>query len=218
MPLTLVITNKTYSSWSMRPWLLMRHFDIAFDEVVVPMDRPDTRAAMLAYAPTGKCPSLHDGPIAVWESLAIMEYLAEAFPQLPIWPRAKDARTHARSLANEMHAGFQALRGFYPMNVRRSPAPRSDVPREVTADIRRVDAAWADARAAYGAEGSFLCGAFCAADAMFAPVVSRFATYSVEVSTVSRAYMNSIIALPAWARWEREARQEPWRIERYDAV
>ena len=106
MPLKLILANKAYSSWSLRPWILLAHFKIPFEEVVIPMDQPETRADMLKYAPTAKCPSLHDGKIAVWESLAIIEYVAEAYPEKAIWPRGKAARAHARSLANEMHAGF----------------------------------------------------------------------------------------------------------------
>src|ERR1700710_1205851 len=127
MPPTLVIANKAYSSWSMRPWLVMRHFDIAFDEVVIPMDLETSKAEMLRHAPTGKCPSLTDGDIVVWDSLAIIEYVAESHPDLLIWPRDKAARAMARSLAAEMHSGFMALRRNLPMNMKRSPAKlRSD--------------------------------------------------------------------------------------------
>ena len=119
MPLKLILANKAYSSWSLRPWILLAHFKIPFEEVVIPMDQPETRSNMLKYAPTGKCPSLHDGRIAVWELLAIIEYVAEAYPEKAIWPKGKAARAHARSLANEMHAGFGALRQACPTNFRR---------------------------------------------------------------------------------------------------
>ncbi len=114
MPLKLVVANKAYSSWSLRPWILLAHFKIPFEDVVIPLDEPDTRANILKYAPNGKCPSLHDGKIAVWELLAIIDYVAEAFPEKAIWPRSKGARAHARSLAAEMHAGFAALRQTLP--------------------------------------------------------------------------------------------------------
>ena len=172
MTLKLVVANKAYSSWSLRPWILLAHFKIPFEDVVIPMDQPDTRAAMLKYAPTGKCPSLHDGRIAVWELLAIMEYVAEQFPEKAIWPRAKAARARARSLAAEMHAGFAALRQACPTNFRRKPKAIA-VSDEVLADVARIEAAWADAHETFRKAGPFLFGRFSAADAMFAPVVNR---------------------------------------------
>src|SRR5208283_1598888 len=134
MPLKLVIANKAYSSWSLRPWILLTHFRIPFEEVVIPMGMPETRETMLNYAPTGKCPSLQDGRISVWESLAIIEYVAETFQDKAIWPRGKAARAHARSLANEMHAGFQALREACPANFRRAPRALA-LSEEVKADV-----------------------------------------------------------------------------------
>jgi glutathione S-transferase len=217
MPLKLVVANKAYSSWSLRPWILLVHFKIPFEEVVIPMNQPETREAMLQYAPTGKCPSLHDGKIAVWESLAIIEYVAELYPEKAIWPRGKAARAHARSLANEMHGGFQALREACPTNFRRAPKAiaLSDA---VKADIARIEAAWAHARETFGKAGPFLFGRFSAADAMFAPVVNRFHAYAVPVSAASRAYMDAVMALPAWKAWIAEGEAEPWRIEKYEAV
>ncbi len=221
MALTLVVANKAYSSWSMRPWLLLRHFGIPFDEIVIPMDHPTSKAEMLAHAPTGKCPSLQDGELRVWDSLAIVEYLAERHPDLPIWPRDAAARATARSLAAEMHAGFPALRRQMPMNVRRSRARRSLEPAaqaDVDADVARLEAAWRAARAAFGAGGPFLFGAFSAADAMFAPVVARFEAYAVPVAADTAAYMGAIEALPAWRDWTIDARAESWRIDRYEAL
>ena len=215
MPLKLFLANKAYSSWSLRPWILLKHFNIPFDEVVIPMDQPDTRANMLKYAPNGKCPSLQDGRIAVWESLAIIEYVAEAYPEKPIWPRAKAARAHARSLANEMHAGFQALRQACPTNFRRKPRPIA-LSDEVQADIARIENAWARARATFGRSGPFLFGKFSAADAMFAPVVNRFHAYDAPVAETTRAYMEAMMALPAWRAWIADAEAEPWRIDRYE--
>ena len=217
MPLKLIIANKAYSSWSLRPWILLTHFRIPFEEVVIPMDQPDTRANMLKYAPTAKCPSLHDGRIAIWESLAIIEYVAEAFPEKAIWPRGKAARAHARSLASEMHAGFAALRQLCPTNFRRTPKAVA-LTDEAKADAARIEAAWARAREAFGKTGAFLFGGFSAADAMFAPVVNRLHVYDVPVAKTTRAYMEALMALPAWQAWIAGAEAEPWRIERYEAV
>jgi len=215
MPLKLILANKAYSSWSLRPWILIAHFKIPFEEVVIPMDQPDTRANMLKYAPTGKCPSLQDGKIAVWESLAIIEYVAEVYPEKPIWPRPKAARAHARSLSNEMHAGFPALRQACPANFRRKPKA-IELSDEIRADVGRIEKAWAHARATFGKSGPFLFGRFSAADAMFAPVVNRFHAYDIPVGKSTRAYMEAIMALPAWKAWIADAEAEPWRIERYE--
>ena len=217
MTLRLVIANKAYSSWSQRPWVLMRHFEIPFEETVIAMDRPETRAQMLAFAPTGKCPALVDGGIVVWESLAIVEYLAESFPELRIWPREKPARALARALASEMHASFTALRGHCPTQYRR-PVRKIALTPQVEADVARIEAAWADARARHGAGGPFLFGAFCAADAMLAPVVNRLHTYDIPVKPETRAYLDAMMAVPAWKAWEAGAKEEPWSIAHYDQI
>jgi glutathione S-transferase len=217
VPLKLVLANKAYSSWSLRPWILLAQLKIPFEEVVIALDQQDTREAMLKYAPTGKCPSLQDGKIVVWESLAIIEYLAEAFPGKTVWPNGKAARAHARSLASEMHAGFLALRQGCPTNFRR-PVKAIALSDEVRADVARIEAAWAHARAAFGRGGPFLFGRFSAADAMFAPVVNRFHVYDIPVSKPTRDYMEAIMALPAWKAWIADAHAEPWRIARYDAM
>jgi glutathione S-transferase len=217
MPLRLVIVNKAYSSWSLRPWLAMRHFGIPFDETVIPMGRPETRAEILKFSPTGKCPALIDGDIVVYESLAILEYLAETFPAIPIWPRGKAGRALARALASEMHAGFVALRNHCPTQFLR-PVRRIALTPEVEADVARIEAAWRGARARFGSGGPFLFGEFSAADAMFAPVVNRLHTYDIPVSADTRAYMEAIMALPAWAAWIADAKGEPWRIDHYDQV
>jgi glutathione S-transferase len=217
MALTLVLANKAYSSWSMRPWMVLKHFGIPFEDIVIPMNRPETRAEMLTHAPTGKCPSLHDGSVSVWDSLAIIEYLAETYPVFPIWPRGTGARAYARSLAAEMHSGFMALRRECPMNIRR-PRRAIEVSEEALADVARIDEAFADARARFSGAGKFLFGEFTAADAMFAPVVNRFDTYDLQVSEVTRAYMAAMKALPAWQAWERDAFAEPWRMEHYEAI
>ncbi len=217
MPLKLILANKAYSSWSLRPWILLAQLKIPFDEVVIPMDQPETRESMLKYAPTGKCPSLQDGKIVIWESLAIIEYLAEAYPEKTVWPKGKAARAHARSIASEMHAGFVALRQACPTNFRRpvKAIPLSD---EVKADVARIEAAWSHARVSFGKGGPFLFGRFSAADAMFAPVVNRLHVYDVSVSRQTRAYMDTIMGLPAWKAWIADAFAEPWRIERYESI
>jgi glutathione S-transferase len=217
VPLKLILANKAYSSWSLRPWILLTQLKIPFEELVIPMDQPETRETMLKYAPTGKCPSLQDGKITVWESLATIEYIAEAYPDKPVWPKGKAARAHARSLASEMHAGFTALRQACPTNFRR-PVKAIPLSAEVKADVARIEAAWAHARAAFGRRGPFLFGGFSAVDAMFAPVVNRLHVYDIPVSKPTRVYMETIMALPVWKAWIAEAQAEPWRIERYDAL
>ena len=152
MPLKLILANKAYSSWSLRPWILLAQLKIPFEEVVIPMDQPETRASMLKYAPTGKCPSLQDGKIVIWESLAIIEYLAEVHPEKTVWPKGKAARAHARALASEMHAGFVALRQTCPTNFRR-PVKAIPLNDEVKADVARIETAWSHARATFGRGG-----------------------------------------------------------------
>jgi glutathione S-transferase len=209
MALTLIIGNKNYSSWSFRPWLAMTVAGIGFEEIVVPLDDPSFRATVQKHSPAGKVPVLVDGDVRVWESTAIVEYLSEKFPQAGLWPTRANARAHARAIVAEMHAGFVALRREYPMNLWRpvQARPRS---REAQANIERIDAMWTDCRRRFGEGGPFLFGAFGAADAMYAPVVGRFQTYAVEVGAASRAYMEAVMALPAWAKWREAALREPW--------
>jgi glutathione S-transferase len=217
LSLTLVIANKAYSSWSFRPWILMRHFGIAFDEIVIPMAQETTHAAMLRYSPAGKCPALRDGDVTVWDSLAIIEYLAELAPEKPLWPGPRAARAQARSLAAEMHSGFMGLRGLLPMNMRRAVKRRELTP-EASADVARIEEAFKQARAEFGQSGAFLFGDFSAADAMFAPVVNRLHIYAVTVTPATRAYMEAMMALPAWQDWSRQARAEPWTIAKYEGA
>ena len=213
----LVIANKTYSSWSMRPWILMRHLGIAFEEIVVPLRRETTREEILRFSPAGKCPVLLDGALTIWESLAIIEHLAERVPDRAIWPRDPAARALARSLAAEMHGGFQGLRAHLPMNLRRPVGPRALTP-AAAADVERLERAFADARARFGGGTGFLFGAFGAVDAMFAPVVSRLHTYDVPVGAPTRRYMDACMELPAWRAWAADAVREPWRIAAFDAI
>lgn len=203
----LIIGNKRYSSWSLRPWLLMTHFDIAFEEVMVPLDTEEFKPTVLKVSPSGKVPCLVDGDVHVHETLAIVEYLAESYPEKPIWPRDRAARALARALANEMHAGFTGLRSACPMNLRRRFAFKDRGP-AATADVTRIVAAWRDARARFGAGGPFLFGAFSAADAMFAPVVTRLDTYSWPVAADTRTYMDAVLALPAFLAWKAGADAE----------
>jgi glutathione S-transferase len=209
MSLHLIIGNKNYSSWSFRPWIAMKVAGIPFEEEVISLDAADFKARVTRISGTGKVPALADGPVQVWESLAILEYLAEKFPNARLWPADPAARAHARAIAAEMHAGFVPLRRLLPMNMWR-PVQRREPTPEAQPNVRRIEAMWTDCRTRYGAAGPFLFGAFGAADAMYAPVVSRFHTYSIEVNAVARAYMDAVMALPAWAEWQAAALQEPW--------
>ena len=209
MALHLVIGNKNYSSWSFRTWLAMKVAGIPFEETLVSLEAADFKARLTALSGAGKVPVLIDGEIRVWESLAILEYLAEKFSQAALWPRDAAARAHARAIASEMHAGFQALRNHLPMNIWR-PVKVRPLDDGSKANAERIDAIWRDCRARYAAGGPFLFGAFGAADAMYAPVIWRFHTYAVEVSAVARAYMDAMMALPAWREWADAARRETW--------
>jgi glutathione S-transferase len=209
MALTLIIGNKNYSSWSMRPWIAMKVAGISFDEKVIPLYEPGSREQVLRHSPAGKVPVLIDGNQRVWESLAILEYLAEKFPDAKLWPDDPRARAHARIVATEMHAGFQALRKNCPMNLW-LPVKSRPLPEEAIADVRRIEALWGDCRTRFGQSGAFLFGAFSAADAMYAPVVVRLHTYDVSVDRGARSYMDAVMALPAWSEWRAAALKEPW--------
>jgi len=209
MPLTLIIGNKNYSSWSLRPWIAMQVAGIPFDEIVIPLYEPGSREQVLKYSPAGKVPVLIDGDAHIWESLAILEHLAEKFPDAQLWPSEAATRSHARVVASEMHAGFAALRRACPMNLWLPPKPRPQSD-EVMADVARIEALWNDYRARFGRGGPFLFGAFCAADAMYAPVVARFYNFGVPVGAAARSYMEAVMGLPAWAQWREAALKEPW--------
>ncbi|WP_306224775.1 glutathione S-transferase family protein [Bosea beijingensis] len=209
----LLIGNKCYSSWSLRAWLLMRATGIAFTEQLVPLDEPGFKEAIFAAAPGsgGTVPTLVDGDVVVWETLAICEYLHDTQPQAGIWPRDKAARAHARAIASEMHAGFTALRSACPMNLGKRFAGRDRGP-GVARDVERLTSLWRQARERFGAGGQFLYGAFSAADAMFAPVVTRLDTYGIAVDAVSQDYMQAVLALPAYREWLAAALVEPWIV------
>lgn len=213
--LHLVIGNRNYSSWSFRPWIAMRQAGLDFTDEVIPLDRRDTRKRILAHSGAGRVPVLYHDRLKVWESLAIIEYVAETFPEAGIWSKAKAARAMARTVAAEMHAGFAALRNACPMNMRRMPS-RFAVDRAVKTDVRRIEALWAECRAAHGKGGPFLFGKFSAADAMYAPVVNRLNVYGFRVGAATRDYMQAMMALPAWQEWEEGARAEPWVIAHED--
>ena len=209
MALTLVIGNKNYSSWSFRPWIALRMAGVPFEEVVIPLYEPGSKERILSFSPAGKVPVLIDGDLRVWESLAIIDYLAERLPQSQLWPKDPAARAHARAIAAEMHAGFAPLRRHCPMNMWRTVKAR-ELPPEVAADVKRIEAIFIECREHFGQGGAFLFGAFGASDAMYAPVVSRLHTYGIAVGPVVEAYKQAVMALPAWTEWRAAARQETW--------
>jgi glutathione S-transferase len=218
MTLTLVIGNKNYSSWSMRPWVALRAAGIAFDEVLIPLYTGAVgKQRILDFAPSGKVPILVDGDVTVWDSLAIIEYAAERFPEAKLWPQDRAGRAHARSISAEMHSGFAALRNECGMNLHR-PVGAIDLSADARADIARVQQIWTDCRRRYGKQGPFLFGAVGGADAMFAPVVHRFRTYAIEVEPEVRDYMEAMLALPALQEWTRAALAETIIIEKFETV
>jgi glutathione S-transferase len=214
---TLVIGNKNYSSWSLRPWLLLRQFGVAFDEVRLPLDSPRFAEDVVRHSPTGKVPALHDGDVHVWDSLAICEYANERWLDGRGWPADRAARALARSAAAEMHAGFVALRTQLPMNSRRTPDAYTwdDAARR---DIDRVQALWRQLRAAYGGRGEFLFGEFGIVDAMYAPVAVRFDGYGVAVDDTAHRYMQALFALPAMQEWRRAAAVETESVAATEAL
>jgi glutathione S-transferase len=212
----LVIGNKNYSSWSLRPWIAMKTMGLPFEEVVIPMNLPNTRAEMLKHSPTGLVPTLIDGDITVFETIAILEYLNDKYPNAGLWPKDIGVRAHARAISAEMHAGFAALRRDCPMNIRRA-VKKHIVSPEAAQNVERIDALWSDARARFGGSqegggGPFLFGAFSNADAMYAPVINRFHVYDLPRSKTAQAYMDAMMALPAWKEWEAASRKETWVI------
>jgi glutathione S-transferase len=207
MALTLVIGSKRWSSWSLRPWIALKQAQIPFKELVIPLRQPDTRALILEYSPAGKVPVLIDGRDTVWESLAILDYLAARFPALGLWPATPSAFALARSVATEMHAGFLDLRRELSMDVCATLAPPA-LSQQAQGDVDRVCAIWRDARARFGAGGPFLFGRFSNADAMFAPVATRFRTYQVTLDPVCQDYVQTILGLPAMIEWYRDAAAE----------
>lgn len=218
MALKLVIGNKNYSSWSMRPWLALRASNIDFEEVSIPLYTGEAdKKRILGFTRSGKVPVLVDGDVTVWDSLAIIEYAAERFPEALLWPEDRASRAHARSISAEMHSGFAALRNECGMNLHRPvrAIPLSD---DARADIARVQEIWTECRERHARFGPLLFGSFSGADAMFAPVVHRFLTYAIEVAPAVRDYMNAMTALPAFQEWTRAALAETLIIEKFETV
>ncbi len=216
---TLVIGNKNYSSWSLRGWLMARIAGIEFEELVIPLDLPETQPEIRKHSPSGRLPVLLHRGLAVWESLAIGEYLNDLKPEAGLWPAATAARAHARSISCEILAGFAELRSNMPMNIRASYPGKGMTP-AVRADIERITGLWRDCRKRFAGaapkDDGFLFGSICAADAMYAPVVTRLRTYGVTVDSDTDAYCKAILALPAMKEWIDAAKNEPWLIQAYE--
>ena len=205
----LVIGNKNYSSWSLRPWVAMKALGIPFEEKRIPLDQPATKPAILQHSPAGRVPILVDGGTTVWDSLAILEYLAEKQPRM--WPSERAARARARAVSAEMHSGFANLRNHMPMNVRHRFPGKGHTP-EVDAEIARIVEIWSDCGK------PFLFGDFCAADAMYAPVVLRFRSYAVELPPRARGFYDAMLELPALKEWIAAAEREPEALPQYDKL
>ena len=215
--LTLVIGNKNYSSWSLRPWLALRMAGLDFAEERIPLYGPGSRDAILCHSPAGRVPILHDGDVTIWDSLAICEYVAELAPHAGLWPDDRATRAQARAISAEMHAGFTALRTAMPMNLRldgaRLAAPPSP---EVEADIARIVAIFEECRMRHGAAGDFLFGSFTIADAMYAPVATRLRSYSVPLPARSRAWVDALWSLAPMQEWAAAGVAEVERIALYE--
>ncbi len=209
--LTLVIGNKNYSSWSLRPWILMKHLEVEFRELLVQLYQPDTRDELEKYSPSGKVPVLRKGDLVIWDSLSICEYIAEVTGRG--WPKQADARAVARSVSAEMHSGFVNLRSEWPMNARARNRRTAMTP-NLEADIDRVEEIWSECRSRFGkSSGPWLFGEYSIADAMYAPVVLRFNTYGAQLSETARWYMATVIEDPAMQSWLRASHDEPWTIQ-----
>ena len=207
MSLSLIIGSKNLSSWSLRGWLAMQLTGAEFEEILIPLGGKDTTLRIREHSPSGKVPVLRDGELVVWDSLAIGEYLAEHYPEFGLWPGNARQRALARAVSAEMHSGFTALRSQMPMNLRASLPGCGHTP-EVLADIARITEIWASLRAQHAAHGDFLFGPFCYADAMFAPVVTRLATYGVALDGAAAEYAAAVLALPAMVEWREAALAE----------
>ncbi|MDB5851869.1 MAG: hypothetical protein JWP29_5621, partial [Rhodoferax sp.] len=203
--------NRNYSSWSLRPWLVLKHFDIPFEEELLTFHELGYKDVFAVKSPTGKVPVLIDGELVIPETVAIIEYIAELFPEKPIWPQDRALRARARAASAEMHGGFTGLRNAAPMNLRASLPGRVPID-EVADDLKRLEGLWGGMLEQSG--GPYLCGAFSAVDAMFAPVATRIRTYSLPASDTAAAYVEAIYALPAFQEWLVEALKEPWIVER----
>lgn len=215
--LTLIVGNKKYSSWSMRPWVALKHTGAPFEEQLIGLDLPDTAATIAKVNPAGRVPALSDDGLLVWDSLAICEYLAEKFPAAQLWPADAKARAQARSACAEMHSGFQALRGDLPMKLVTEPLSAPALRLEVRADLSRLTALWTELRQRHGQGGPFLFGRFGIADAYFAPVaVGRLLAYGLPLEGVVKDYVAAVAAQPAVKAWVDDARRETIRVRRYE--
>ena len=208
----LIIGNKRYSSWSLRPWVLMKHFGIAFEEKLIPLNDPDTHANIIKFSPSGKVPALIHNDTTIWDSMAIAEHLNECFPEKQMWPKDAKARATARSVSNEMHSGFATLREHMPHDLTRV-IPNFDWS-PANADIERIKAIWTGCLQTY--RGPFLFGEYSIADAMFAPVANRFVTYGVPQEGVVAQYVKTLRALPEFLEWQKDADAEKLRMPRYE--
>ena len=212
---TLVIGNKNYSSWSLRGWLMARIAGIEFDEIVIPLDLPETQGAIRKHSPSGRVPVLLHRGLTIWESISIAEYLNDLKPEAGLWPDAEAARAHARSISAEMHAGFADLRNSMPMNIRASYPGKGMTP-QVRADIERITGLWRDCRKRFAGaadkDEGFLFGTISAADAMYAPVVTRFRTYGVKLDSDAEAYCAAVLNYAPMKAWTDAAKNEPWLI------
>jgi glutathione S-transferase len=218
MALKLVIGNKNYSSWSMRPWVALRASGIAFEEIFIPLYTGEAdKRRLLDFTHSGKVPALIDGDVTIWDSLSIIEYVAERFPQARLWPEDRASRAHARSVSAEMHSGFMALRNECGMNLHR-PVGAIALSADARGNVARIQQIWNECRERYGKLGPFLFGQFGAADAMFAPVVHRFRTYAIPVAGEAETYMETMMALPAFQEWTRGGLAESLVIERFENV
>lgn len=213
--LKLVIANRNYSSWSLRAWLILERTRAPFEEIQIPLRQAGTEAEIRKYTPSGRLPVLLDGPLVVWDSLAIAEQLAEKFAGSRLWPSDPVARGLARSVCAEMHSGFTALRQTLPMNIRRRRPGASSAP-SVLQDIARITQIWTELRQRFGAGGPYLFREWGIADAFFTPVAARFRSYGVPLPPEAAAYRDTLLAWPAFRRWEAEAEREPWSIPEYD--
>jgi glutathione S-transferase len=212
---TIYIGNRVYSSWSLRGWLPLKHLGVPFDEVMIPLYVDGSKDTILRQSPSGKVPALHHQGRTIWESLAIGEYLAEQFPAAKLWPEDPGARAFARSVSNEMHAGFGALRLELSMNLRRI-IPGRRFSADALTQVERIKEIWRDCRARYGNAGPLLFGHFTIADAMYAPVVARFRTYEISLDPVCAAYADAVWKLPAMQAWCDAAAKETIVIDKFE--
>jgi glutathione S-transferase len=216
---TVVIGNKNYSSWSLRGWLMAKIANIEFEEILVPLDLPETQPTIRKHSPSGRVPVLLHRGLAIWESIAIAEYLNDLKPEAGLWPAAEAARAHARSISAEMHAGFLDLRNNMPMNIRASYPGKGMTP-QVRADIERITGLWRDCRKRFAGaaakDDGFLFGTISAADAMYAPVATRLRTYGVQLDSDTEAYCTAILGYPPMKAWIDDAKNEPWLIAAYE--